>query len=175
MSDLDFDFDANSVEPAAPFEVIPAGNYVAQVVQVEKRTTNAGTGAYLWMEMEICDGEYHGRKLWHRLNIWNPNETAKQIAAQELSAICHSIQTPQIRSFEQLVMKPMTIVVKVKPAGPDKQGIHREAQNEIKGFKPAGPTTATARPAAPARPVAVAGTGGAARPAGGPAWGRRPN
>lgn len=177
--DLDFVFDADSVAPAAAFEPIPPGTYGVQIVQAEKRANNAGTGAYLWLEMEIIEGEFANRKLWHRLNIWSASEQAKQISLSQLSALCHAINTPQIRGFDQLVMKPFAVIVKVKPAGNDKQGVFREAQNEVKGFKALGPSTASARPAAPAAPRVVAAGSGAARPAanaGGAApWGRRPN
>ena len=39
MAALNQAFDASSVEPAAPFDVIPAGKYLAQIVNSEMRDT----------------------------------------------------------------------------------------------------------------------------------------
>ncbi len=170
--DLDFDFDATEIEPSAPIEVLPPGSYTVQISQAEKRPTRDGNGAYLWIEMDIIDGAHSGRKIWDRLNIWNRNETASSIAKQSLSAICRAVNEPRIKSFEPLMHKPLIAVVKVKPAGPDKQGVDRDASNEVKGYLPSKAAPAGARPAP--RPVAAAATGAPAKPAAMASWARRP-
>ena len=40
-----------------------------------------------------------------------------------------------VSDSEQLHGIPMTITVRVKPAGPDRNGVLREAQNEIRGYE----------------------------------------
>jgi len=37
-------FDANQVEPAAKFDPIPAGKYLAVITESEQKPTKAGTG-----------------------------------------------------------------------------------------------------------------------------------
>jgi len=74
MSTLNFD--ANTVEPSTGFDPIPAGKYPAVIIESEMKTTKSGTGRYLELTFEVIDGEYHGRKVWARLNLENPNSTA---------------------------------------------------------------------------------------------------
>lgn len=174
MASLGMTFDANSVAPAEPraeFTTLPAGKYAVQIVQSEMREARTGNGRYLWLEMDVVDGEFAGRKLWDRLNLISTNPQAAEIAQRTLSAICHATGQATVSDSEMLHMKPLTATVKVRPAGPDRQGVHREAQNEIRGYeaKPGGMRAApAARPQAPA-PAAVA----AAAPAGNrPPWQR---
>ena len=81
-------FNANEVEPSRELDPIPAGKYVAVIVDSEMKDTRAGTGRYLQLEFEITDGEYAGRKLWARLNIENQKAEAVRMARADLSAIC---------------------------------------------------------------------------------------
>ena len=136
MAQLGMTFDANQVEPNASFEVLPPGEYKAQIIQSEMRATSNGNGQFLWLELDIIDGEYHGRKLWDRLNLVNANQQAVEIAQRTLSAICHATGQLTVTDSEQLHFKPLIAAVKVRPAGPDKTGVQREARNEVKGYKP---------------------------------------
>ena len=90
MADLN-GFDANNVEPAAAFDPIPAGKYLAVITDSEMKPNKAGTGSYLQLTFQIIEGEYKNRLLWARLNLDNPNATAVQIARAELSAICRAV------------------------------------------------------------------------------------
>ncbi len=148
-------FDASSISPADPLEPLPAGKYPAQVVQSEMRPTKAGDGQYLWLEFDVLDGPYKGRKIWERLNLVNANPQTTEIAQRQLAALCRAVGQMQVTDSEQLHHRSMTVNVKYRPAGPDKSGVHREARNEIGGYEPADQ-----RPAAspPASPRAAAGT-----------------
>ena len=84
-------FDANAVEPAGNFEPIPAGKYLAVITESEMKPTKAGTGSYLQLTFQVIGGEFQNRLLWARLNIDNPNDTARKIAQGELSAICRAV------------------------------------------------------------------------------------
>lgn len=129
-------FDANSVEPSQPFDLLPSGKYVMHIVNSEMRSTKSGEGQYLWLELDILDGSHKGKKQWERLNLVNSNAQAVDISQRTLSAICRAIGKMQVSDSEMLHFQPMLVTVKVKPAGPDKQGIHREAQNLIGGYEP---------------------------------------
>jgi hypothetical protein len=166
MAQLGKTFDANSVEPSTPMEVIPAGKYVVQIINSAMEDTKSGTGSFLKLEMEILEGSSAKRRLFDRLNLINPNTQTAEIAERTLSAICHAVGQLQVSDSEQLHFKPMLVDVRVKPAGPDKQGVMREAQNEMRGYaavtgaRPApqvstAPTKATPAPtAAPAASTA---------------------
>ena len=47
MARFDTSFDATSIDPIEGYELLPAGRYVAQIVQSEIRVTKTGTGQYL--------------------------------------------------------------------------------------------------------------------------------
>src|SRR5690349_21272056 len=155
-------FNAADVEPSQPRAPIPAGTYIAQIVQSEMRSARSG-GQYLWLELDIIDGEFRGRKLWDQLNLVNSNAQAAEIAQRTLSAICHAVGQMTVQDSEQLHFKPMKVTVKVQPAGPDKNGTHREAQNRIAGY---AACTSRASAVAACDASAAAATR-AAQPAGG--------
>src|SRR3954463_8318121 len=125
MAYLGSRFDAHSVEPNTPFEVIPAWKYHVQITNSEMRDTKGGTGQYLWMELAIIDGPHANKRLFERLNLVNPNEKAVEISQRTLSAICRATGQMSVTDSEQLHHKSMVATVKVRPAGPDKNGIHR--------------------------------------------------
>ena len=144
-------FNANEVEPNAPFEVIPAGKYNAVIVESEMKATRAGTGRYLKLVFEITDGEYAGRKLFASINLENPNQDAVRIGRAELSAVCHAVNVLDLQDTVQLHNLPMVISVRVKK---NQDG---EPTNEVRGYEAAAIVrTPAAPPAAQPRPVASA-------------------
>lgn len=161
MAQLGGTFDATQVQPQEAFTVIPAGKYKAQVVASEIRATNNGAGQYLWFEMEILEGDQQGRKLWDRLNLWNDNATAVEIAQRTLSAMCHATGQLHVEDSEALHFKPMIVTVRVRPAGPGKDGKQYDASNEIRGYEAVN----GAAPAAPVQQAAPAAATAAAAPA----------
>jgi len=131
MAQLGGTFDATQVEPASTYEALPPGNYKVQIVQSELMETKAGDGQYLWLEMDILDGPHQGRKLWDRLNLVNPNQTAQEIAQRQLSAICHATGQLSVQDSEDLHFKPLLARVKVKQRKDTGENV-----NEINGYKP---------------------------------------
>lgn len=129
-------FDASSVEPSAPFEIIPAGDYRVQITNSSMESTKAGTGSFLKLELEIMDGQQAGRKIFDRLNLDNPNAQAVEIAQRTLSAICHAVGVLTVSNSEDLHLRPMTAKVKVVERK-DRAG---EVSNEIGGYRPDGST-----------------------------------
>jgi hypothetical protein len=88
----------------------------------------------------------------------NANPKAVAIAEETLRDICLAQGKIGCDDSEELHFIPMTATVKVRPAGPDKKGVYREASNEIGGYKALEGAAAPARhtPAATPRPAAVA-------------------
>jgi hypothetical protein len=143
MAKLGGTFDASSVEPNAPLEALPPGDYKVQILQSEMRVTKAGTGQMLWLDMEVLEGPNQGRHVYDQLNLINPNPTAEEIAQRTLSAICHAVGKLQVADSEELHFQPLLVRVAVKPNG----------YNEVKGYKPvpqpgasSAPTPAANRP-----------------------------
>ncbi len=115
MARFDTSFDATGVEPTTAYEVLPAGKYRAQIVESEMRVTRNGMGQFLWLMLDILEGEHKGRKIFDQLNLVNPNPTTVEIAQRTLSAICHATGKMQVSDSEELHLIPMTIQVTVKP------------------------------------------------------------
>jgi len=130
MAQLPGAFDATNVDTTDQFDVIDPGDYTVQVVQSEIRVTKAGTGQYIWLELDILDGQYQGRKLWDNVNIINPNPKAQQIGEKILAQICKACNLGGVTDSEQFHFKPMTAKVTVQPAsgqyGPS---------NQVKSYK----------------------------------------
>ena len=145
-------FDANNVDPQGDYELIPAGNYPAQIVASDMRSTKNGNGQFLYLELEISDGEYAGRKLYDRLNLINPNPQAVEIAKRQFSALCRATGVMVPKDSEELHFRPVVAVVKVRPA----KGEYG-ASNDIATYKPVDGAAATS--------TTPAASGGAAKAA----------
>jgi hypothetical protein len=71
MADL-MGFNAADVEPASAPETMPAGKYVAVIVESEQERNKTGTGSFLKLVHEVYEGKFKGRKLTARLNLDKP-------------------------------------------------------------------------------------------------------
>lgn len=157
MANLGTTFDATNVEPSKPIEVLPPGKYVVQIVASEMRATKDGQGQYLWLELDVLDGEYRGRKLFDRLNLVNNNPTTVEIAQRALSAICHATGKMQVQDSEELHLVPLLADVKVQPSktegyGPSNSLRYQPLDQGGQQMSAARPAQA-ASSAAPARPA----------------------
>lgn len=148
-------FDANSVEPNQPFAVLPAGKYLAELIDSDMRATKDGNGQYLWCEFVVLDGEFAGRRVYDRMNIVNQNAQAVEIAQRQLSALCHATGKLTVSDSTQLHHIPVIITVRVRPERGE-----FGASNELRGFEPTGgarPAASAVRPTPP-RPAPAPAT-----------------
>ena len=165
MAFLGGNFDATSVEPSSPMEILPPGKYPVHIIDSEMRETRSG-GQMLKLTMEVLDGPSKGRKLWDNLNLVNANPQAQEIAHRTLSAICHATGKMQVQDSEELHFRPMIATVEVgiddrdKALPPDEQ----RKQNRIKGYSSAD-GSAPARPASAPRTNAAPPPSAQAKPA----------
>lgn len=152
MASLGTTFDASTIDPASTFEVLPPGKYVVQIVASEMRPTRDGNGQYLWLELDVLEGQHAGRKLFDRLNLVNGNQQTVEIAQRTLSAICHATGRLQVTDSEELHLIPMLADVTVQPPkngyGESNKVKYRPLERAA-GTRPAAPGQA-AQPAAPA-------------------------
>ena len=154
-------FNANEVEPNAPRDLIPPGEYDAVIVSSEMKTTKDGTGAYLDLSLSIINGTYQNRQLFDKLNLKNKNNEAVRIAKGTLSAICRAVNVLTPNDSSELHMKPLRISVTTK-----KRGDNGELKNEIKGYKPRNavpPAAPTVGPAGVAPSLPTDNNSGAAK------------
>ena len=103
------------LNPTRAFDVLPPGKYLAQIVSSEMRPTKDGMGQYLFLEIDILEGQYAGRKLFDRLNLVNPSANAVEIARRTLSALCRAVGKMQVNNSEQLHLLPFIADVRVRP------------------------------------------------------------
>lgn len=122
-------FNANDVDPSLEYEPIPAGKYLAMIIESETKPTKSGKGSYLQLTFQVLEGEYKGRIVWARLNMDNPNATAVQIAKAELSAVCRAVGVMEPQDSADLHNLPLIISVRCKKR-PDSD----EYNNEIRGY-----------------------------------------
>jgi hypothetical protein len=168
MAFLGGTFDSSNIDPSAPFEILPAGDYKVAIVDSSMDPTKNGNGQYLKLHLQVLDGQHKGQILFDRLNLDNPNPKAVEIAQRVLSAICHAVGVLQVSDSSQLHNRPLLARVVIKAA----QGEY-QASNEIKGYKPASAASATPAfvpPTAQAAPAFVPPVAQPATAASAPPW-----
>lgn len=133
-TDLGFQFDATQVEPnTGPPKPVPTGWYNVMITEGEVKSNKAGDGGYVELVLKILDGKYANRMVWDRLNLWNKNAMAVEIARGTFSAICHAVGVFQVNDVQLLYGKPlMARLVEVPP----KDGY--DAKNDVKGYAKTG-------------------------------------
>ncbi|NLW84508.1 MAG: DUF669 domain-containing protein [Phycisphaerae bacterium] len=122
-------FDANKVEPAADFDPIPAGQYVAVITDSQMKPTKNGTGEYLELTFQVIEGDYKNRLLWARLCLNHSKEITAKIARGHLAAICRAVGVLTPRDSAELHNLPLVVKVTLK-----KRTDTGELTNEIKAF-----------------------------------------
>ena len=111
------------------FDVLPAGEYPAILIESEQKPTKDGTGKRLNLKFQILNGRYQNRTLFDGINTHNKSEPAQKIGRSQLKALCVAVNVPDPKVSEELHNKPLVIKVVV---GKDQNGNPR---NEIKGYK----------------------------------------
>ena len=107
-------FNANDIKPTASFDPIPAGKYLAAIVESTTKPTKNGAGEYLEIVLEVLEGPYKGRRLWERLTLKHPNDVVVRIASANLSAICHAVAVMTLRDSHELHDIPMTSTIALR-------------------------------------------------------------
>ena len=156
-------FNARNVAPELPRDPVPAGVYLAQVIESDVVATKTG-GQMLKLTHEILDGPCKGRRVWSNINVANQSAEAERIGQAQLSALCHAVNVLDLRDSSMLHMIPLRMRVSIRPAGPDKQGVPRDAQNEVKGYEAVVAGAAPIQVQQPAAPPSQAPAAAPAQP-----------
>ena len=149
-----FNFDASQVAPQQSVGPLPAGTYLAHIIESDVQPLKSGNGEGLKLTFEIIDGQFKGRKVYENLNIRHTSEDTQRIAQSQLSALCHAVNVIKLMDTAALHFKPVRINVTVREA----VGQYK-ASNNIKGYEAAG--GGISAPATAPTPAPVAET---------PAW-----
>jgi hypothetical protein len=146
-----FNFDASQIAPQASTGPLPAGVYLAHIVESDVQPLKSGNGEGLKLTFEIIDGQHKGRKVWENLNIRHSSEDTQRIAQSQLSALCHAVNVIKLMDTAALHFKPVRINVTVREA----VGQYK-ASNNIKGYEAAGGGISAPATAPTPAPVAEA-------------------
>ena len=157
MAFLGQTFDANELS------LLPEGNYNATITQAELKPTNAGTGQYIKLRLDITGPTHQDRVVFGNLNIKNASAKAEEIGRQQLGEIMRAIGLAKVTDTDQLIGGSLSIKLDVRAATEQ-----YAAQNEIKGFKAITGSAPTF--AAPAASPAASATAAAAPAKAAPPW-----
>lgn len=101
---IPLNFNASTVPPAEPGFPVWEGLVPVVIKRTEVQETAAKNGnKFLSITVMALDGHYKGQENAIRLNLWNSNAQASDIASRQLSAICHVTGRMQIADSDQLI------------------------------------------------------------------------
>lgn len=122
-------WDQSEYDEAAPrsFDPLPKGIYPCIIDNSDEKRTKAGTGSYYEFEFTVVKGDYKNRKLWARLNVNNPSDTAQRIGREQFKALCAAAGKPDANDTVKLHGKYVGVYVSIE------QG-QNGPQNRVDGF-----------------------------------------
>lgn len=159
MAQLPQGFNANQIAPQGNSQQLPLsppeGWPMVITASAMKPTANDPNQGFLEMEVQIIEGEHSGEKGTYRLNLYNANEKAVEIANRQLSALCHVTGQLNAVDSSQLHNQPFRGVVGLQK----KKAADEPDRTEIKGVKHMdgadpgkGGSASTTQPSAPVAP-----------------------
>lgn len=114
---------------ANDFEVLPAGEYHAVIMEMEEKPTKDGSGARLNVKLQIASGKHQNRTVFDGINVKNKSEAAQRIGRGQLKALCIAAGNENPRSSQELIGKAVMVKLKI---GKDQNGNER---NEVASYK----------------------------------------
>ena len=126
-------FDPNAHDPSTGASPqLPEGDLPVAIIGHEIKPTQAGTGSYLQLNLQVSEGPAAGKEGCVRLNMMNPNQQAVDIAYRDLAAICWCIGFMQsfdpLQDCSPLYNKLFRIVVRKQAGEAGEKGYTEVAQ-----------------------------------------------
>ena len=155
-NDESFFFDPNK-EEGSHFDLIPPGEYVAEIIEAEIKQPRSGDGHMLTLTWRISEGDYEGRQIWESLCFQHSKEQTQAIARRKLKDICvacaieEQITDPEVFKFKPVRVR-IGIQVDRSGAWEDSNKISRVRSLEDDPKEPAPPQPAKPRPQAGSGP-----------------------
>ena len=101
------------------WELLPADEYVAQVVEASVQQPNSGDGFYLTLTWKIVEGAFEGRQVWQNITLMHSNEQAQTIGRKTLKDLCVALDVnEQVNDAKVFLFKPARIKVGIDAAAP---------------------------------------------------------
>lgn len=111
MARLNQPFNAHNVDPTQGTSGLPIGKHRVVIVESEIKATKANDGGMLELILQIIEGDMQGTTGAYRLNLYNANPQASEIAQRQLSAICHVTGVYEVEDSSQLHNIPFMVEV----------------------------------------------------------------
>lgn len=144
------------------FGILPAGEYVGQIIESDTVPTSSNTGVYIKLTWELLNDGFKGRRVWQNINVRNDSPKAQKIGQEEFAALkkfsgVNSLETTAYHN------RPVGLSIKIEksknPAYPDDRnavGHFFAAQDFVAGGrKPAAAVAAAPTAPAWAKPAAA--------------------
>jgi hypothetical protein len=132
------------------YDVLPKGEYVAQVIEVSVSPPKSGDGYGICLTWQIIEGEYENRYAWQRITFQHSKPLAQHIGRQQLKDLCVATGvSEQVTDVEVFKFIPCRIRLGIER---DKDGVYPD-KNKVARVLPLAPEEPQPpRPAAP-KPV----------------------
>ena len=128
-----FAVDTTGVDKMGGFEVYPSGLYNAILTSASKKPTKDGNGAFIECVYQFIDGDYAGKKFTSRMNLWNANSQAVDIAKRELKSLRAATGNhDQESNLAAFVNKPVLLNISAKARKDDPT----KAENNLVSIEP---------------------------------------
>jgi|SRR5215470_1465073 hypothetical protein len=131
MTEFKTELIINELPEDDEFEPIPAGKYVAEIINSDVVSNKNEDGIILKLTIKIVEGDFSGRLIFENLNIENKNEKAQKIALSMLRKLCVAVNFEgTLKNSVELHGVPIIVSVVIKP----EQGGY-PSKNSIRKFE----------------------------------------
>lgn len=165
---IPYEFNAENFEPsrgsAGNLPVSPPNGYLVQIVNVEKKDTNAAKNSdsdrswYAEFTLQLTEeGPNQGKMGPYRLNVGNENEQSARIAHSELTTMCYACNKVILKNLSDLQGITFRVVVDMQASDEAREKGWTEVIEVLcaDGSKP-GQNSAAASPAPQSSPPQTA-------------------
>lgn len=124
-------FNAAEVAPQTAMDVMPAGDYLAQISEVEYGENKQRTGEVLSLVAVVIEpAQFRGRKIFDNITVQHQNSEAARIGQSQLSGLCHATGQIVLRDTNQLLQRTACIRLKIEV---DKEGKYPD-KNRVQAY-----------------------------------------
>jgi len=128
-----FDFDPQTEEGSQPFELVPKGKYIAEVVDANIVDTKNGRGQMLKLTWVISGGDYDDRRIFQQIIVQHDSEDAMRFGRQRVKDLCDACGIREkVTDVSVFLHKPCQIDVGIEE---DKGGQY-DPKNIVRRIKP---------------------------------------
>jgi hypothetical protein len=112
---LDEAFNTQTEEGTPDFQPLPAGNYVATIVDAKVGPLKSGKGQAVLLQWEVQGGAYQGRLIFDRVIVAHESAEAMKFGRRKLKDIADACGVKDsITDLSVLLNKPCSIYVKIE-------------------------------------------------------------